>query len=78
MLFRSVENNIREYWDLMKIVNSVGVSFKAISKGLEQYQIVSKVRTVTAPFLLRRFKTDVLKDLPEKQEQTVYCNFDDS
>ena len=73
-----VENNIREYWDLMKIVNSVGVSFKAISKGLEQHQIVSKVRTVTAPFLLRRFKTDVLKDLPEKQEQTVYCNFDDS
>ena len=73
-----VENNIREYWDLMKIVNSVGVSFKAIIKGLEQHQIVSKIRTVTAPFLLRRFKTDVLKDLPEKQEQTVYCNFDDS
>lgn len=50
----------------MKIVNSAGVSFKAISKGLEQHQIVSKVRTVTASFLLRRFKTDVLKDLPEK------------
>lgn len=73
-----VENNIREYWDLMKIVNSNGMSFKAISKGLEQDQIVSKVRTVTAPFLLRRFKADVLKDLPEKQDQTVYCNFDDS
>lgn len=73
-----VENNIREYWDLMKIANSTGMSFKAISKGLEQHQIVSKVRTVTAPFLLRRFKADVLKDLPEKREQTVYCNFDDS
>jgi len=73
-----IENNIREYWDLMRIANSTGMSFKAISKGLEQDQIVSKVRSVTKPFLLRRFKSDVLKDLPEKQEQTVYCNFDDS
>lgn len=73
-----IENNIREYWDLMKITNSTRMSFKTISKGLGQDEIVSKVRTVTEPFLLRRFKSDVLKDLPEKQEQTIYCNFDDS
>lgn len=73
-----IENNIREYWDLMKVINSTGMSFKTISKGVEQDQIVSKVRSVTGPFLLRRFKTDVLKDLPKKQEQTVYCDFDDS
>ena len=47
-------------------------------KGLEKDQIVSKIRLLTGPFLLRRFKSDLLKDLPEKQEQTVYCNFDDS
>lgn len=73
-----IENNIREYWDLMKIVNSNRISFKMLSKGLEQGQIVTKVRSITGPFLLRRFKSDVLKDLPEKQEQTIYCNFDDS
>lgn len=73
-----IENNIREYWDLMKIANSAGMSFKTFTKGLEQEQIVSKVRFVTKPFLLRRFKSDVLKDLPEKLEQTIYCNFDDS
>lgn len=73
-----IENNIREYWDLMKVINSSKMSFKAISKGMGQEQIVLKVRSMTGPFLLRRFKSDVLKDLPEKQEQTVYCNFDDS
>lgn len=73
-----IENNIREYWDLIKITNLTSKSFKAISKGLEEDQIVSKIRSVTEPFLLRRFKSDVLKDLPEKQEQTVYCNFADS
>lgn len=73
-----IENNIQEYWDLMKITNSFGMRFKEISKGLEQDQIISKIRLVTSPFLLRRFKSDVLKDLPEKQEQTIYCDFDDS
>ena len=73
-----IENNIREYWDLMKITNLTGMSFMTISNGMEKDQIVSKIRSLTGPFLLRRFKSDVLKDLPEKQEQTVYCNFDDS
>lgn len=73
-----IENNIREYWDLMKIINLIEMSFMTISKGVEKDQIVSKIRSLTGPFLLRRYKSDVLKDLPEKQEQTVYCNFDDS
>lgn len=73
-----IENNIREYWNLMRITNPTMMSFKELTKGLDQNQIVSKVRFMTAPFLLRRLKSDVLEDLPEKHEMTVYCNFDDS
>ena len=72
-----IENNIQEYWNLMRIANPTMMSFKEISKGLEPDQIVSRVRFLTTPFLLRRLKSDVLKDLPEKQELTVYCNFDE-
>lgn len=73
-----IENNIREYWNLMRITNPTMMSFKELTKGLDQNQIVSKARFMTAPFLLRRLKSDVLEDLPEKHEMTVYCDFDDS
>ncbi len=33
---------------------------------------------MTAPFLLRRLKTDVLSDLPEKQEQTVFVKMEEN
>lgn len=73
-----IENNIREYWNLMRITNPNMMSFKELNKGLDQNQIVSKARFMTAPFLLRRLKSDVLEDLPDKHEMTVYCDFDDS
>lgn len=73
-----LENNIQEYWGLMRIANPTKLSFKMLSSGLDDDQIIEKIRRLTSPFLLRRFKKDVLDDLPEKQEQIVYCNFDDS
>lgn len=73
-----IENNIHEYWGLMKIANPTNLSYKMIMKGLSEEKIVEKVKKLTKPFLLRRFKKDVLDDLPEKEEQTVYCSFDES
>ena len=72
-----LENNIQEYWGLMKLVNRTRLTLKTISSGLNNEQIIEKLRRLTGPFLLRRFKKDVLADLPEKQEQIVYCQFDD-
>lgn len=72
-----LENNIQEYWELMKITNPTTLSFKTIIAGLEENQIIEKVKRLTNPFLLRRFKKDVLDDLPEKEEQIIYCNFDE-
>ena len=73
-----LENNIQEYWGLMRIANPTKIAYKSIVAGLDDTQIVEKIKRLTRPFLLRRFKKDVLDDLPQKQEQIVYCNFDDS
>ena len=71
-----LENNISEYWGLMKIANPSKLSYKDVTKGLTDEHIIEKIKRLTNPFLLRRFKKDVLDDLPEKEEQTIYCNFD--
>ena len=36
-----------------------------------------RLRSIIGPFVLRRVKRDVLKELPEKLEQVVYSNFED-
>lgn len=72
-----LENNIQEYWGLMKIVNPTHLSYQAIAKGHSEEQIIEKVKRLTKPFILRRYKKDVLDDLPEKEEQIIYCSFDE-
>ena len=73
-----LENNIQEYWGLMKLVNPTNLSYKTITSGLSEKQIVDKIKRLTNPFLLRRYKKDVLDDLPEKEEQIIYCSLDES
>ena len=72
-----LENNIQEYWGLMKIANPTELTYKTVMNGLTDDQIIEKVRRLTGPFLLRRFKKDVLDDLPEKEEQIIFCSFDE-
>ena len=43
---------------------------------MDDTQRVEIARKITSPFLLRRMKKDVLKDLPLKQEQVLYCTMD--
>lgn len=73
-----LENNIREYWGLMKLINpETFVSIDPFSKYADQEVLLEEVRRMTSPFLLRRMKEDVLPGLPEKREQTIYCSMDD-
>ena len=41
----------------------------------EQLLIIRRLHKVLRPFLLRRLKKDVEKDLPDKQERVIKCNF---
>lgn len=73
-----LENNIQEYWGLMKLVNPTSLSYKKIMSGLSEKQIVEKVKRLTKPFILRRYKKDVLDDLLEKEDQIIYCSLGES
>jgi len=41
----------------------------------EQLLVIRRLHKVLRPFLLRRLKKDVEKDLPDKQERVVKCSF---
>lgn len=68
-----IENNLDEFCGLMKLINPD--IMKSYKKGVTKDNI-DNVKLFTSPFLLRRLKKDVLKDLPEKQEQTLTVKMD--
>ena len=44
---------------------------------LASFQVVSKLHAILRPFLLRRVKVDVEKNLPRKKEIILYANMTD-
>ena len=78
-----VENRLSELWSIMEFLNP-GIlgserSFRErfadpIERGGDE-GAASKLRRVTAPFILRRLKTDrtIIADLPEKLEMKEFC-----
>ncbi len=79
-----VENNVGELWAIMEFLNPGFLGNAAefrrrfllpIQKKVES-EAALKLRKLTAPFILRRLKTDkaILEDLPEKLEMKVFCN----
>lgn len=70
-----IENNLLEFWSLMKLINPSLTEPKTdIFKN--QINLIDRIKKITSPFLLRRMKKDVLKDLPEKQEQVLLINME--
>ncbi len=78
-----VENRLLDYWAIMDFVNpgllGTQSSFKKeIANPIEKERDKDKLklfRTVTAPFILRRLKTDkkVIADLPDKTVTDRFC-----
>ena len=52
--------------------------FEAPIVKSEDQQALERLQRMTAPFILRRMKENVLKDLPEKLEESRYVKFDSS
>lgn len=81
-----VENSLFELFSLFRFINggifSSVADFKrdfAIPIQAEANEDVAKLlKAKITPFLLRRLKKDVLKDLPAKQEQVVYVDMDEA
>lgn len=71
-----IENNLAEFWGLMRLINpDIIESYSSVTK--DQSQLVDRIKLLSSPFLLRRLKRDVLRDLPEKQEQTLFVKLEE-
>ena len=81
-----IENSLSELYALFRFINpgmflSVN-DFKrdyAVPIQSESNEEVAKVlKAKISPFILRRLKQDVLKELPPKQEQVIYIDMDEN
>jgi superfamily II DNA or RNA helicase len=77
-----IENHLGELWSLFEFLNP-GMLGKAEAIGKTDFGLRKageETRSLLAkalrPFLLRRTKEQVAKDLPEKTEQTIYCDLE--
>lgn len=78
-----IENHLGELWSLFEFLNPgmLGSSsvFKYSTNGTQKPDEESRAMLSRAlrPFILRRTKQQVAKELPEKLEQTIYCEMDE-
>ena len=78
-----IENHLGELWSLFEFLNpgmlgSASVfqfSTNATQKPDEDSRVM--LSRALRPFILRRTKQQVAKELPEKLEQTIYCEMDE-
>ncbi len=74
-----IENELMNLWSLFDFLNQgllgTAKEFHEYCKGLNEHpEGYMKLKTMVAPFMLRRLKTDksIIKDLPEKLEMVDY------
>jgi len=74
-----IENHLGELWSLFEFLNPGMLgrsrSFASLCKNTrgDNGQALHDLARAIAPFVLRRTKQQVLTELPEKTEQTLYC-----
>ncbi|GAA3627113.1 DEAD/DEAH box helicase [Microlunatus ginsengisoli] len=79
-----VENRLADLWSILEFANpgllGTATGFKKrYAEPIERHgddEAAERLRTYTAPFMLRRVKTDssIISDLPDKLEMDVVCN----
>lgn len=72
-----IENHLGDLWSQFRFLNPglLGHSqaFAAFSRADCQTETLEQLSKAIRPFILRRTKKEVLKDLPDKTEQTLFC-----
>ena len=75
-----IENHLGELWSLFEFLNPgmLGncTAFRSLCRGIqgnENGEALGDLSKAISPFVLRRTKEQVLKELPEKTEQTIHC-----
>ncbi len=80
-----VENNTLELWSQMEFLNpgilgSRNEFFRKFARPIEQNgdrNVTEKLKKIIYPFLLRRRKEDVVKELPDKSEIILYSRMEE-
>ena len=69
-----LENNLTDVWSIFHfLMPGLLGTFKEFQKFLQNEINCQRLKIQIAPFILRRTQKEVLKELPEKQENVVYC-----
>jgi SNF2 family DNA or RNA helicase len=77
-----VENHLRELWSLFEFLNpgmlGAASAFKLASGAMRDPDEETRrlLGQALRPFILRRTKEQVARELPPKSEQTMYCEMD--
>lgn len=69
-----VENDVSELWSIFEFLNPRMLGTRRDFVRVARGDALSLVGRGLSPLLLRRRKEDVLEELPEKTELTVYCD----
>ena len=74
-----IENSLSDLWTQMHFVNrNILGSLPRFLKESRNDDKLAMYRMLIRPFLLRRHKSEVLNDLPEKSIIVQYCNMDEA
>lgn len=77
-----IENSLSDLWTQMNFINRDILGNLSYFKARFEYPIVrqkdeeqeQKLKNIIRPYILRRTKSEVAKDLPPKTEQTILCH----
>ena len=77
-----IENHLGELWSIFEFLNPGMLGTAAVFKrhiaggGTLEDEDRTLLAKALRPFILRRTKAQVVKDLPEKSEQTLHCDME--
>jgi non-specific serine/threonine protein kinase len=79
-----IENSLDDLWSQMQFINPdilgsynfFAENFKIPIEKKQDENSLSELKNLVQPYILRRTKEQVLKDLPELTEQIYYCDMD--
>lgn len=79
-----IENRLSELWSIFDfLMPGFLYSYEVFKRDVETRIVkyddkdaMSRLQRMVAPFIMRRLKSDVLKDLPDKLEEVRYVKFD--
>ncbi|MDO5291317.1 MAG: DEAD/DEAH box helicase [bacterium] len=79
-----IENRLSELWSIFDYLmpgflykyEEFRKDFEIPITKLKDEDVINRLKRMIQPFILRRIKSDVLKDLPDKMEEVVYAKFE--